>query len=90
MAQVKLITDVLANGLDKSYRENLISNFKIIESTLNQLVSDEDKKDSESEKNQSELFDKLSARINRIVLGTDEDAIRLVVTEILKEQGVIK
>lgn len=35
------------------------------------------------------LNKQLVARINRITLGTDDEAIRLVVTEILKEKGVI-
>lgn len=35
------------------------------------------------------LNKQLVARINRITLGTDDEAIRLVVTEILEEKGVI-
>jgi len=35
------------------------------------------------------LNKQLTMRINRITLGTDDEAIELVVTEILKEKGVI-
>ncbi|MCL3857941.1 hypothetical protein [Pediococcus pentosaceus] len=35
-------------------------------------------------------LDKMDARINRIVLGTDDEAIRTVVNQILKDEGIIK
>lgn len=35
-------------------------------------------------------LDKMDARINRIVLGTDDEAIRIVVNQILKDEGIIK
>lgn len=38
----------------------------------------------------TDLQQQMNDKINRITLGTDEDTIRLVVTAILQEQGVIK
>ncbi|TLQ03655.1 hypothetical protein FEZ51_08605 [Pediococcus stilesii] len=38
MEQISLVKNVLASGLDKDYRENLINNFTIIELTLNGLI----------------------------------------------------
>lgn len=35
-------------------------------------------------------IDKMDARINRIVLGTDDETIRTVVNQILKDEGIIK
>jgi ribosome-associated translation inhibitor RaiA len=35
-------------------------------------------------------LDKMDARINRIVLGTDDETIRTVVNQILKDEGIIK
>lgn len=98
---IKLIKDVLANGLDKSYRENLVSNFTIIEDALNQALKIKDDIESDLKKKfddqdkkvtqeQAKLTKDLTARINRIVLGTDDEAIRAVVTEILRGKGVIK
>lgn len=127
---IKLITDVLANGLDKSYRENLISNFKAIEEKLNLILKNQDqlskdfsnlKKNNAREfatfennvnsgiKTQFKTINKdmtnlsknfqydldtqskdLTKRINRIILGTDDESLEIVVREILKEEGVIK
>lgn len=35
-------------------------------------------------------LDKMDARTKRIVLGTDDEAIRAVVNQILKDEGIIK
>lgn len=35
-------------------------------------------------------LEKMTERINRIVLGTDDEAIRTVVNQILKDEGIIK
>ncbi|MGX7691815.1 hypothetical protein ACWPXM_06520 [Lactiplantibacillus plantarum] len=54
---------------------------------VNHKISEQDKA---IVKRLTEQSQELTARINRITLGTDEDTIRLVVTAILQEQGVIK
>ncbi|MFD0897309.1 hypothetical protein [Loigolactobacillus binensis] len=45
--------------------------------------------DDTEDNNQSSQFDELTERINRIILGTDQQSIKLVVTQILKDEGVI-
>lgn len=76
------------------YREHLNNNWETIEDELNQLdgiINQKSTVTTEELQDQiTGLSQSLSQRINRIILGTDEDAIRLVVTAILQEQGVIK
>lgn len=72
------------------YREHLNNNWETIEDELNQLVGLISQNNTVTTEELQDQIDGLSQRINRIILGTDEDAIRLVVTAILQEQGVIK
>lgn len=46
-------------------------------------------KTENTNKKLTDMEQRMNDKINRITLGTDEDMIRLVVTEILQEQGVI-
>lgn len=98
---IKLIKDDLSID-NRNLRLDLISNFKIIEENLNQLLADSsnatglatktdvvDAKNS-SKDNTNKQIEKLAKRINRIVVGTDTETVEMVVTEILKEKGVIK
>ena len=83
-------------------RLQLVDNFTIIESALNDmadmlntyLLSEEDKDKAITAKELTEqltdLKQELNNRMNFIVQGTDDTAIKLVVKKILKEQGVIK
>lgn len=95
MRTIELVTTELHQD-NKPFRDDLISNFQIIQTELNNLEIDLSKFiANEGTSNQSATEFKsqltgLTSRINRIVLGTDDEAIRLVVTNILKEQGVIK
>lgn len=97
---IKLVTDNLQLG-QRSFRTDLVSNLKIIEIELNKFESFYSKlpdyiKDGSSNdlkgditKQISDTVEELNARINRIVLGTDNESIELVVTQILKDKGVI-
>lgn len=99
---VKLHTDDFKIPLDATFRQYLVANFKVIEQELNGLEnfynslpdyvksgSAEDLKTSINKEIKSTVDD-LNSRINRIMLGTDSESIELVVTQILKEKGVIK
>lgn len=75
------------------YREHLNNNWKTIEDELNQLeklikLNDDQKSTVTTEEIQDQITG-LSQRINRIVLGTDQEAIELVVAQILQEKGLI-
>lgn len=97
---IKLVTDDLQLG-QRSFRTDLVSNFKIIETELNKFesfysglpdyIKDGSSNDLEGDitKQISDTVKELNARINRIVLGTDNEMIELVVTQILKDKGVI-
>lgn len=91
---IQLVTDQLSTELDDTFRTQLVGNFKEIEQALNGLsiAVDENNTNQQSTlKNQlTEMQQQMNDKINRITLGTDEDTIRLVVTAILQEQGVIK
>lgn len=97
--KVELITDNLSSLLDRAARQDIVSNFKKIESAINGLsVDDSDDTVSKDDLNKQvslikELVanaqDALTTRINRIVLGTDQETIKLVVRQILKDEGVI-
>ena len=99
MQQLK--TDEFPLGLDRTFRNDLIDNFEAIQQNLNELNDDQSQQsielnqkltDIQQQINQklTDIQQQMNDRINRIILGTDEDAIRLVVTAILQEQGVIK
>lgn len=97
---VSLVTDEFPIVLDRNFRLALINNFKIIEAELNQFddfyagLPNEIKNGSgDLEKNitteMNSIVKDLNSRINRIVLGTDNEMIEQVVTQILKDKGVI-
>ncbi|MGY5246514.1 hypothetical protein [Lactiplantibacillus plantarum] len=93
-----LATNELATiPLDHNWYQKLASNFELIQQYLNKFDELTDEVDSYKSSQSTDLIQKLAdmqqqmnSKINRITLGTDEDTIRLVVTAILQEQGVIK
>lgn len=99
---IKLITNELALA-DPDFRDDLIDNFtntqEAINKIINRLDSDDTsdfvrKEDLESmlQKLRDTIDDdnkELKERINRILLGTDVESIEIVVTQILKQRGVI-
>ncbi|WP_273752473.1 hypothetical protein [Leuconostoc mesenteroides] len=96
----KLKTNELSSGLDRTFRNDLVDNFTIIENALNvmedtlntYLLSEGDKAITANDlsKQLTDLKEELNNRMNFIVLGTDDSAIELVVKKILKDEGVIK
>ncbi|MFO1546833.1 hypothetical protein ABC418_17325 [Lactiplantibacillus plantarum] len=98
---IQLVTDQLSDELDDKHREQVVGNFKIIEKAVNdieKLISDAQQTDETDKKNQqvannqalNDMQKQMNDKIKRITLGTDEDTIRLVVTAIIQEQGLIK
>ena len=93
-----LVTDELATlPLDHNWYQKLASNFKIIQQYINnfdefagKVNSDEESQNTGLDHKLTDMQKEMDDKIKRITLGTDEDTIRLVVTAILKEQGVIK
>lgn len=99
MMTVKLYTGNLAIPLDREFRSQLIDNFTQIQDSLNEISVNQaiilkkmDKLPNVAAINglaTSADIKNLSTRINRIVLGTDNQMIEQVVTQILKDKGVI-
>ncbi|MBS0953044.1 hypothetical protein ABC426_17390 [Lactiplantibacillus plantarum] len=91
---IQLVTDQLSTELDDTFRTQLVGDFKVIEKALNDLSiavgKDNTNQQSILTKQLTDMQQQMNDKINRITLGTDEDTIRLVVTAILQEQGVIK
>lgn len=91
---IQLVTDQLSTELDDTFRTQLVGDFKVIEKALNDLSiavgKDNTNQQSILTKQLTHMQQQMNDKINRITLGTDEDTIRLVVTAILQEQGVIK
>ncbi|MEE6669700.1 hypothetical protein [Pediococcus acidilactici] len=99
---IKLITNELALA-DPDFRNDLIDNFTNTQEAIDQIINRLDSNDTSDfvrkedlESMLQELRDKidddnkeLKERINRILLGTDVESIEIVVTQILKQQGVI-
>lgn len=95
----KLKTDNFSPSLGNDFRNDLVDNFSEIEKEINNLDSansgdlitkeDLDKKLDELKNDFMEDNKELKERINRILLGTDVESIEIVVTQILKQQGVI-
>lgn len=93
-----LATDKLATiPLDHNWYQKLASNFVIIQQYLNsfdelagKVNSAQSSQSTDLNKKLTDMQQQINDKINRITLGTDEDTIRLVVTAILREQGVIK
>lgn len=74
------------------YRDHLNNNWKTIEDELNRLGKLAEADGDQVTITPQELQNQISSlrqRINRIVLGTDQEAIQLVVTTILQEKGLI-
>lgn len=88
-----LHTDDLSNDLGKTLREMLKENFEQIQLEMNQLEGAGDGDDTDPGISNEEINQKLNdidARISRIIMGTDQLSIRLVLMQILKDEGVIK
>lgn len=93
-----LTTDKLATlPLDHNWYRELASNFEILQQYLNKFDElsdkvnfDQSQQSTDLDKKLTDMQQQINDKINRITLGTDEDTIRLVVTAILQEQGVIK
>lgn len=93
----QLATNELSAVNDESFRKLLISNFEILQQYLNsfdelagKVNSDEESQNTGLDHKITDMQQQMNGKINRITMGTDEDTIRLVVTSILREQGVIK
>ncbi|MBY8573246.1 hypothetical protein [Lactiplantibacillus plantarum] len=93
----QLATNELSAVNDEPFRKVLISNFEILQQYLNsfneladEINSDQSQQSADLDKKFTDMQQQMNDKINRITMGTDEDTIRLVVTAILQEQGVIK
>ncbi|XRJ96317.1 hypothetical protein ACPBEI_07920 [Latilactobacillus sakei] len=91
-----LITDDFSPALDRKFRRQLIDNFKKIQKFINDYHAPELPKDiltSEDLKKFDDTLtrfsDDMDEKINRLILGTDETTVRIVVEKILQEKGVI-
>ncbi|MDV2621152.1 hypothetical protein [Pediococcus acidilactici] len=102
LKRIDLVTDDLRLG-DRDERTDLVGNFKNTEEAINAIIGWIDSDDTSDfvskedlESMLKELRDMikennkdLKERINRILLGTDVESIEIVVTQILKQRGVI-
>lgn len=102
LKKIDLVTDDLRLG-DRDERTDLVGNFKNTEEAINAIIGWIDSDDTSDfvskedlESMLKELRDMikennkdLKERINRILLGTDVESIEIVVTQILKQRGVI-
>lgn len=97
LKKVDLVTDDLVLN-DKDMRLQLVDNFKIIQNCLNGIVEAFNllETDDENSRNKmvtqeylTEQLNEVTNRVNRIVVGSDEESIRLIVTQILQDKGVI-
>lgn len=99
---IKLITNELALA-DPDFRDDLIDNFTNTQEAINKIINRLDSDDASDfvskedleimlQKLRDKIDDdnkELKERINRILLGTDVESIEIVVTQILKQRGVI-
>lgn len=99
---IKLITNELALA-DPDFRNDLIDNFTNTQEAINKIINwldSDDTSDFVSKEDLESMLQKLrdkinddnkelKERINRILLGTDVESIEIVVTQILKQRGVI-
>lgn len=97
----RMVTDDLVVPLNGKFRLQLISNFKIIEAQLRQLdkfyaglpdaVKDGglDKLIAKNNQDMQDALEAMDDKINRISRGTDVETTEQVVTQILKDKGVI-
>lgn len=102
LKRIDLVTDDLRLG-DRDERTDLVGNFKNTEEAINAIIGWIDSDDTSDfvSKEDLEIMLKrlrdmikennkdLKERINRILLGTDVESIEIVVTQILKQRGVI-
>ncbi|WP_195459212.1 hypothetical protein [Pediococcus acidilactici] len=100
---INLVTDDLTDALDDGNRKQLVGNFKTTEETINAIIEwldSDDTSDFVSKEDLESMLKELrnmikennkdlKERINRILLGTDVESIEIVVTQILKQRGVI-
>lgn len=102
LKKIDLVTDDLRLG-DRDERTDLVGNFKTTEETINVIIEwldSDDTSDFVSKEDLESMLKELrnmikennkdlKERINRILLGTDVESIEIVVTQILKQRGVI-
>ncbi|WP_436666795.1 hypothetical protein [Latilactobacillus sakei] len=84
-----LITDDFSPALDRTFRLQLINNFKEIKTFIDNYKEDDSTKDVLTSEDLNRLSADLDEKINRLILGTDETTVRIVVEKILQEKGVI-
>lgn len=95
LKRIDLVTDDLRLG-DRDERTDLVGNFKNTEEAINAIIGwidSDDTSDFVSKEDLESMLKEnnkdLKERINRILLGTDVESIEIVVTQILKQRGVI-
>ncbi|WP_367294422.1 hypothetical protein [Latilactobacillus sakei] len=84
-----LITDDFSPALDRTFRLQLIENFKEIKIFIDNYKEDDSLKDVLTSEDLNRLRTDLDEKINRLILGTDEATVRIVVEKILQEKGII-
>ncbi|MGI1808845.1 hypothetical protein ACRPKW_08655 [Pediococcus pentosaceus] len=102
LEHITLVKDDLHLG-DRDERKDLVGNFKTTEEAINTIIDwldSDDTSDFVSKEDLEGMLQKLrdkikennkdlKERINHILLGTDVESIEIVVTQILKQRGVI-
>ncbi|MGV3337661.1 hypothetical protein [Latilactobacillus curvatus] len=84
-----LITDELSPALDRKFRIQLIENFKEVKKFIDAYSTDESSVAILTKDDLDKFSQELDEKVNRLILGTDENTVRIVVEKILKEKGVI-
>lgn len=84
-----LITDDFSPALDRTFRLQLIENFKEIKTFIDNYKEDDSPKDVLTSEDLNRLSAELDEKINRLILGIDENTVRIVVEKILQEKGII-
>lgn len=84
-----LVTDDFSPALDRTFRLQLIKNFKEIKTFIDNYKEDDSPKDVLTSEDLNRLSTDLDEKINRLILGIDETTVRIVVEKILQEKGVI-
>lgn len=84
-----LITDDFSPALDRTFRLQLIENFKEIKIFIDNYKEDDSLKDVLTSEDLNRLSTDLDEKINRLILGIDENTVRIVVEKILQEKGII-
>ncbi|MCP8855244.1 hypothetical protein K9848_03445 [Latilactobacillus sakei] len=86
---MSLITDDFSPALDRTFRLQLIENFKEIKTFIDNYKEDDSPKDVLTSEDLNRLSADLDEKINRLILGIDENTVRIVVEKILQEKGII-